>query len=116
MWQPSAEKRTSRASAQREFKGLIALLPLEVQVPVQALFTVDLPPGGKLPPGHRPVSMQATIAGMKDEVVIMQSLMKPKKITFVGRYVSRACTKCWDHQQSLHARQHQLQHPIAEHS
>jgi hypothetical protein len=46
---------------------------------------VDLPPGGKLPPGHRPVSAQTFIAGMKDEVVILTSLMKPKKIVFVGR-------------------------------
>eukprot|EP00878_Enallax_costatus_P022474 GHUV01023843.1.p1 GENE.GHUV01023843.1~~GHUV01023843.1.p1 ORF type:complete len:1333 (+),score=447.74 GHUV01023843.1:514-3999(+) len=84
MWQPPTERRTSKASAQKEFRGLCALLPLEVQVPVQALFTVDLPPGGKLPQGHRPVSTQATIAGIKDEVVVMQSLMKPKKITFIG--------------------------------
>jgi hypothetical protein len=51
----------------------------------QALFTVDLPPGGKLPPGHRPVCSQATIQGMRDEVIVMSSLMKPKKITFIGR-------------------------------
>jgi hypothetical protein len=51
----------------------------------QVLFTVDLPPGGKLPPGHRPVVSQTYIAGMRDEVLIMSSLMKPKKITFVGR-------------------------------
>lgn len=51
---------------------------------VQTLFTVDLPPG-KLPPGHRPVSSQTFIHGLRDEVLIMNSLMKPKKITFVGR-------------------------------
>jgi hypothetical protein len=31
------------------------------------------------------VSAQTFIAGMKDEVVILTSLMKPKKIVFVGR-------------------------------
>jgi hypothetical protein len=30
-------------------------------------------------------SAQTFIAGMKDEVVILTSLMKPKKIVFVGR-------------------------------
>lgn len=33
----------------------------------------------------QPVSAQTFIAGMKDEVVILTSLMKPKKIVFVGR-------------------------------
>jgi hypothetical protein len=53
---------------------------------VQTLFTVDLPPGGKLPKGHTPVCNQTCIAGLQDEVLIMASLMKPKKITFIGRY------------------------------
>lgn len=176
MWQPSADRRANRCSAQKEFSKLWALLPVEVQMPVQvsgsmngaacmcvcvnactkgtcrhvlrcgtccslcqlmshskqgacvftcyyallccagmpkccklcslcaacccmcyvccvlcvhqqALFTVDLPPGGKLPAGHRPVCTQTFIAGMKDEVIIMSSLMKPKKITFIGRCV-----------------------------
>eukprot|EP00775_Hariotina_reticulata_P013107 gene13107-13235_t len=84
MWQPPSERRINRCSAKKEFSKLLQLLPVPVQVPVQALFTVDLPPSGKLPPGHRPVTNQATIAGMKDEVLIMNSLMKPKKITFIG--------------------------------
>jgi hypothetical protein len=46
---------------------------------------VDLPPGGKLPTGFKAVQSQTLIAGLKDEVPIMQSLMKPKKLTFVGR-------------------------------
>jgi hypothetical protein len=45
---------------------------------------VDLPPG-KLPPGHRAVAQQPTIAGLKDDVPIMSSLMRPKKLTFIGR-------------------------------
>lgn len=52
---------------------------------MQTLFTVDLPPGGKLPKGHTPVCNQTYIAGLQDEVLIMASLMKPKKITFIGR-------------------------------
>lgn len=52
---------------------------------LQALFNVSLPPGGKLPAGYKAVQSQTTIAGLKDEVVIMHSLMKPKKITFLGR-------------------------------
>jgi hypothetical protein len=52
---------------------------------LQPLFTVDLPPGGKLPKGHTPVCSQTCIAGLQDEVLIMSSLQKPKKITFIGR-------------------------------
>ncbi|WIA34494.1 hypothetical protein OEZ86_012821 [Tetradesmus obliquus] len=84
MWQPPSDRRVTRCSAFKEFKHLVNMLPVDVQVPVQALFTVDLPPGGKLPPGHRPVCSQATIQGMRDEVIVMSSLMKPKKITFIG--------------------------------
>eukprot|EP00883_Tetradesmus_obliquus_P008640 jgi/Sobl393_1/19368/SZX76090.1 len=84
MWQPPSDRRVTRCSAFKEFKHLVNMLPVDVQVPVQALFTVDLPPGGKLPPGHRPVCSQATIQGLRDEVIVMSSLMKPKKITFIG--------------------------------
>jgi len=78
---------------------------------LQALFSVDLPPGGKLPAGHRPVCNQTTIATLKDEVIIMNSLQKPKKITFIGRWgggrhTQRICTHTNDtvtpgHEQKL---------------
>lgn len=62
-----------------------AVCPANGPCMLQALFSVDLPPGGKLPAGHRPVCNQTTIATLKDEVIIMNSLQKPKKITFIGR-------------------------------
>ena len=35
MWQPPNDRRMSRCSAQKEFSRLVALLPVEVQMPVQ---------------------------------------------------------------------------------
>jgi hypothetical protein len=35
MWQPSSDKRVSRCSAFKEFKHLVNMLPVDVQVPVQ---------------------------------------------------------------------------------
>jgi hypothetical protein len=34
-WQPPSKSRDVRVSARKEFKSLVALLPSEVQVPVQ---------------------------------------------------------------------------------
>eukprot|EP00882_Tetradesmus_deserticola_P026863 GHRQ01029676.1.p3 GENE.GHRQ01029676.1~~GHRQ01029676.1.p3 ORF type:complete len:148 (+),score=57.64 GHRQ01029676.1:515-958(+) len=35
MWQPPGDKRVSRCSALKEFKHLVGMLPVDVQVPVQ---------------------------------------------------------------------------------
>jgi hypothetical protein len=39
MWQPPQERRTNRCSAKKEFSRLIALLPTDVQMPVQVRTT-----------------------------------------------------------------------------
>jgi hypothetical protein len=39
MWQPPPERRTNRCSAKKEFSRLIALLPTDVQMPVQVCTT-----------------------------------------------------------------------------
>ncbi|KIZ00100.1 hypothetical protein MNEG_7860 [Monoraphidium neglectum] len=90
-WQPVGTKANVRqASAKRDFPKLLGLLPLEVQVPVQALFSMPLPPsggkagGGGAPPPALLVPSSPTIAGLQDEVLLMTSLQRPKKITFVG--------------------------------
>lgn len=40
MWQPPPDRRSSRCSAQKEFSRLVALLPVEVQMPVQVCVAV----------------------------------------------------------------------------
>lgn len=80
------------------------MLPVDVQVPTRALFSLPLPPpGGRLSPhsstgggggggagggggGAASLVVPATpaIAGLHDEVLLMASLMRPKKIVFLG--------------------------------
>jgi len=67
----------------------------------QALFSLPLPPsGGKLcghsttGGGHAAASSLVvpstpTIAGLQDEMLLMSSLQRPKKITFLGRCAVR---------------------------
>jgi hypothetical protein len=43
MWQPPNDRRVSRCSAFKEFKHLVNMLPVDVQVPVQvSQFTLSL--------------------------------------------------------------------------
>jgi hypothetical protein len=67
--------------------GDCAELPLTPCPPglLQELFRVVLPPGPPALPGHVPVCAQPTIAALQDSVQVMVSLMKPKKLTFLGR-------------------------------
>ena len=57
------------------------MMPLDVMMPTTGQLTLTLPPiavGGK---SHNPFGSLTTIAGIKDEVVVMPSLQKPKKVT-----------------------------------
>lgn len=56
--------------------------PLKVIIPLQSALTVMLPPDGKPEKNRRPFSLNpVTIEGMKEEIEIMPSLQKPRKIT-----------------------------------
>lgn len=85
-WSPPAKGRDYQrvASAEKDFSKLVAMLPVGVMVPNQALFTVRLPPGGRFEPAHQAIQPQATIAGLKDELLVMSSLQRPKKLVFIG--------------------------------
>lgn len=45
MWQPPPDRRSGRCSAQKEFSRLVALLPVEVMMPVQVRVVAADPAG-----------------------------------------------------------------------
>ncbi|KAF5827558.1 kinase-like domain-containing protein [Dunaliella salina] len=89
-------------SARHDFAKLYSLLPTcGVMVPVQEAFAVPLPPARLQPvakplgPGNSTAVTAAvpvinedpglvTIVSMRDAILVMTSLQKPKKLTFVG--------------------------------
>ncbi|GIL92019.1 hypothetical protein Vretifemale_19512, partial [Volvox reticuliferus] len=107
-WQPpqTRGRPITSVSAGKEFSNLVQLLPCEVMIPTQDQFHAPLPPaalGGSSGGGGGGSSGSSgtgrggyqdhpgagsgglvKIRGIKDELTIMQSLMKPKKLTFIG--------------------------------
>ncbi|KAK9858036.1 hypothetical protein WJX84_006124 [Apatococcus fuscideae] len=71
-------------SAKKECAPLVRMLPIDVVVPISSMLTLSLPASGRTEKSHKPFSDSITIAGIKDEVGIMASLQKPKKITLIG--------------------------------
>ena len=71
-------------SLKSEFRILQRMVPLELIIPIQSSFLVNIP----LNPNdakHEPfVEYQPTIAGFKDEIELINSLQRPKKITILG--------------------------------
>eukprot|EP00898_Chlorokybus_atmophyticus_P004675 jgi/Chlat1/5208/Chrsp33S05180 len=69
-----------------DFATLFALLPVEVLMPVQSALTVALPASGRAERDFKPFAgnAQVTICRIHEEVELMASLMKPKKITLTG--------------------------------
>lgn len=55
MWQPPPDRRSGRCSAQKEFSRLVALLPVEVMMPVQVRVLAADPAGAS----HVCVSLSA---------------------------------------------------------
>ncbi len=56
------------------------MMPLDVMVPTTGGLTLTLPTSGLTEKSHNPFGQVITIAGIKDEVVIMSSLQRPKKV------------------------------------
>lgn len=59
---------------------LMRMMPLDVMVPTTGGLTLTLPASGLTEKAHNPFGQVITIAGIKDEVVIMSSLQRPKKV------------------------------------
>jgi hypothetical protein len=74
-----------RLSARTEFSALVRLLPTGLAMPVSSVLSVALPLGGVGGAEHRPLPELVTIEGIKDEIDIMASLQKPKKVRVCAR-------------------------------
>jgi len=62
------------------------MMPVGLMVPIQAALSATLPPSGRTDAAHQPFGPQAqvTICGLEDEVEVMASLQRPKKLSFLG--------------------------------
>lgn len=67
-------------SAKKECAPLVRMLPIDVVIPISSMLTLSLPASGRTEKSHKPFSDGIMIAGIKDEVGIMASLQKPKKV------------------------------------
>lgn len=67
-------------SAKKDFAALVRSLPLEVMMPVNSGLTLMLPTSGCTERQHQPFAEVVTIADIKDEVELLPSLQKPKKV------------------------------------
>ncbi len=56
------------------------MMPLEVMMPTTGQLTLTLPAGGAAEKSHNPFGSLISIAGIRDEVVVMPSLQRPKKV------------------------------------
>ncbi|KAI9146005.1 hypothetical protein BKA69DRAFT_1024549 [Paraphysoderma sedebokerense] len=78
-------KSQSIISLSKEFRTLQRLVPVDLVIPLQEYLAVALPVSVENFKNHNPfASNLPTIAGFHDEVELMNSLVRPKKITIKG--------------------------------
>ena len=63
------------------------MMPLEVMMPTTGQLTLTLPASGAAEKSHNPFGSLISIAGIKDEVVVMPSLQRPKKVQLQSRWL-----------------------------
>ena len=66
-------------SARSDMPGLVRLLPLDVVMPTTRGLTMVLPPEDA-PEGGDVFGELVTVAGIEDQITVMASLAKPKKV------------------------------------
>eukprot|EP00850_Spirogloea_muscicola_P009313 SM000052S17705 [mRNA] locus=s52:211237:225088:+ [translate_table: standard] len=73
-------------SISSDFGQLKRMMPLDVVLPLQRALTVAMPPDGLTDRGFNafPVGEHATIFGICEDVEILQSLQRPKKVVLLG--------------------------------
>ncbi|OCH94317.1 hypothetical protein OBBRIDRAFT_823598 [Obba rivulosa] len=77
------EKKTLTMS--KNFPGLFRLAPSPLMIPLQESLTASLPPSSSSDATHHPFPTDApTFCRFTDEIEIMRSLAKPRKITILG--------------------------------
>ena len=67
-------------SAKSEFGPLLRMMPVEVMVPTTGGLTLALPASGRAEKNHNPFGTPVTMAGICDEMLVLSSLQKPKKV------------------------------------
>lgn len=77
---PFTSCRAKSFSAKETFGALIKMMPLEVMMPTTGQLTLTLPTTGVPEKSFHPFGDLITIINIKDEVVLMPSLQKPKKV------------------------------------
>jgi len=79
------QRQAKSFSLEKEFPGLCAMLPSQIMIPVQLSLTAALPPKDSNPTDHNPFPAAApSFYGFVDDVQLLQSLQKPKKLTVIG--------------------------------
>eukprot|EP00850_Spirogloea_muscicola_P002685 SM000010S04323 [mRNA] locus=s10:934582:948443:- [translate_table: standard] len=73
-------------SISSDFGQLKRMMPLDIVLPLQGALTVAMPPDGLTDRGFNafPVGEHATILGICEDVEILQSLQRPKKVVLLG--------------------------------
>ena len=83
-------------SAKKDFAALVRSLPLEVMMPVNSGLTLMLPTSDCTERQHQPFAEVVTIADIKDEVELLMSLQRPKKVCLCICTVEMGYTHaCW---------------------
>ncbi|KAI8818829.1 uncharacterized protein EV422DRAFT_536978 [Fimicolochytrium jonesii] len=80
----SVPRNESTISLNKHLRRLCSLVPLRIIIPLQSTMTVTLPTAGQTGP-HTPFPQDApTVMGFRDEIEIMNSLQRPRKLTIIG--------------------------------
>ncbi|CAG9464680.1 unnamed protein product [Pedinophyceae sp. YPF-701] len=82
---PTSSKQTSFKISETNLREIFDLLPLPVILPMEGTLNVVLPPRGPGDASFDPFDgRRVEIVGVNDSVDLINSLMKPKKMTFLG--------------------------------
>ncbi|TPX33900.1 hypothetical protein SmJEL517_g03296 [Synchytrium microbalum] len=78
-------QRQTTLSFNNDFRNLLKMVPSQMIIPLQSAMTVTLPASAKTLSSHKPFPDNLPhIDGFLDEIDIMTSLQKPRKITMLG--------------------------------
>ena len=91
---PCTVCRARSFSAKKDFGALMKMMPLEVMMPTTGQLTLTLPASGAAEKSHNPFGSLISIAGIKDEVVLMPPLQRPKKVQLQSQWISVAHALC----------------------
>ena len=62
-----------------EFATLSRMVPVDVVLPLTSTLSAVLPQGS-LPRGYDPFGVRVTIEEIRDDVIVMTSMQRPKKV------------------------------------